>query len=52
MYYVVSQLIVENLDKTKDIGAYKCVVEDDSTNRNAAELNIVDILGEFTIEYS
>lgn len=45
MYYTVSQLIVGNLDKTRDVGAYKCVVEDDSMNHNAAELNIVDILG-------
>lgn len=47
MYYAVSQLIVEHLDKTKDIGAYKCLVEDSSMSHKAAELNIVDILGEF-----
>lgn len=45
LYYAVSQLIVENLDKTKDIGAYKCLIEDDIMNHSAAELNIVDILG-------
>lgn len=47
MYYAVSQLIVDQLDKSKDVGPYKCVVEDDSMNHNAAELNIDDILGEF-----
>lgn len=46
-YYAVSQLIVKNLDKSKDIGTYKCLVEDDSTNHNYAEINIADILGEF-----
>lgn len=51
LYYTVSQLIVRNADKAKDVGVYKCLVEDDSMNHNAAELNIVDILGKFDFEW-
>lgn len=50
MYFAVSQLIIQNLDKSKDVGTYKCVVDDDAMNHNAAELNIDDILGEFLTE--
>lgn len=47
LFYAVSQLLVGNLDKGKDIGAYKCLVADDAMNRHAAEINIVDIFGKF-----
>lgn len=44
-YRAIGKLIVNNLDKTKDAGIYKCMVEDNSYNRNSATLNVVKILG-------
>lgn len=45
-YYAVGKLIVKNFDKIKDAGAYSCLVEDDSSIRKSATLNVVKILGE------
>lgn len=46
-YRAVGKLIVSNLDKTKDAGIYKCMVEDNSYNRNSATLNVVKILSKY-----
>lgn len=45
LYKATGRLIVYNLDKIKDVGIYKCLVEDDSKNRNSATLNVLKILG-------
>ncbi|XP_031631901.1 vascular endothelial growth factor receptor 1-like isoform X3 [Contarinia nasturtii] len=45
LFQAVGKLIVKNLDKTKDAGLYKCLVEDRSSNRNSAVMNIIKILG-------
>lgn len=47
LYKATGKLVVYNLDKTKDAGIYKCLVEDNSENRNSATLNVLKILGEF-----
>lgn len=41
----VGKLVVHNLHKTKDAGFYKCQVEDQSSNRNSAIMNVIKILG-------
>ncbi|XP_055298860.1 vascular endothelial growth factor receptor 1-like isoform X8 [Sitodiplosis mosellana] len=42
--HAVGKLIVHNLDKTKDAGFYKCMVEDSSLNRNSDLINVIKIL--------
>lgn len=49
LYKATGKLIVYNLDKTKDAGIYKCLVEDNSENRNSATLNVLKILGKYII---
>lgn len=45
LFRATGQLIVHNLNKYKDAGIYKCVVEDQLSNRNSAVINVVKILG-------
>lgn len=46
-YLATGKLTVKSLDKTKDAGIYKCMVEDLSSNRNSALINIIKILGNY-----
>lgn len=45
LYKATAQLIVRNVQKIKDVGLYKCYVEDNSNNRNSAVLRVQKILG-------
>lgn len=47
LYTATGQLIVRNVQKTKDVGIYKCYVEDNSNNRNSAVLRVQKILGKY-----
>lgn len=48
-YYAVSKLVIDQLDKTKDAGEYRCFVDDQPDN--SAALEVVQILGT-TVEKS
>lgn len=47
LYKATGQLIVSNVQKTKDIGVYKCFVEDNSSNRNSAVWRVQKIIGKY-----
>lgn len=49
-YYAVGKLIVKNLNKIKDSGAYSCLVEDDSNIRKTSTLNVINILGKLKFQ--
>lgn len=47
LYKATGQLIVRDVQKIKDVGVYKCFVEDNSNNRNSAVLRVQKILGKY-----
>lgn len=48
LFNAVGGLVVNHLDRFKDVGIYKCTVDDHSYNRNSAMLSVVQILGNKT----
>lgn len=49
-YIAINQLIVRDLNKAKDLGLYKCVVEDNLKHQRSAKFKLNIILGKCTIK--
>lgn len=45
IYQTLGKLVVNKLNKTKDIGPYTCLVEDNFENRISATVNINQVTG-------
>lgn len=51
VYNATGRLVVNNVQKTKDAGVYKCFVEDESGNLNSGVWRVQKILGKYSKYY-